>query len=172
MGGAVRARRVRPEAVALCWKAREALIEQALGWEACPFLERQRMLLDFRVRAGKPVDEWLEILGQLERELVAGPGGQVHPAPLDRLAAFYDHLGDLGCGHPIEPAWRDHELRDVDSRASDIRRLADLLEAASLAAPPSSAVRPSRVGDLRLGSSGGGASLGARSLAEPRDSMR
>jgi hypothetical protein len=128
MGTAIRAWRVRPEAVALCWKAREALIEQALDWDARPFLERQRMLREFRVRAGRPVDEWLEILGRLERELIAGPGGHVDPAPLDQLAAFYDHLGDQDCVHGIEPAWRVHELRDVDHRAADVRRLADLLE--------------------------------------------
>jgi hypothetical protein len=122
---AIRARRIRPEAVALCWKAREDLIEQALDWAARPFLERQRRLLDFRMRSGKPVDEWLEILGQLERELVAGPGERVTPAPLDRLAAFYDHLGDENAvGH----AWRYYDLRDVDRRAADVRRLADLLE--------------------------------------------
>ena len=128
---AIRARRVRPEAVALCWKAREALIEQAIDWEARPFLERQRLLLDFRVRAGKPVDEWLEILGRLERELVSGPGEAVSPAPLDRLAALYDHLGDTDAvGH----AWRDPELREVDRRAADVRRLADLLEPVQAAA--------------------------------------
>jgi hypothetical protein len=122
---AIRARRVRPEAVALCWKAREDLIEQAIDWEARPFLERQRMLLDFRMRAGKPVDEWLEILGRLQRELVSGPGAPVGPAPLDRLAAFYDHLGDVDA---IGRAWHDYELREVDRRAADVRRLADLLE--------------------------------------------
>lgn len=128
MGSAIRAWRVRPEAVSLCWKARQALIDQALDWEARPFLERQRMLLEFRVRAGRPVDDWLEILGRLERELVAGPGGHVEPAPLDRLAAFYDHLRDLDCADIREPAWRTPELRDVDRRAADVRRLADLLE--------------------------------------------
>jgi hypothetical protein len=128
MGSAIRAWRVRPAAVALCWKAREALIEQAIDWDSRPFLERQRMLLEFRVRAGKPVDEWLEILGRLERELISGPGARVEPAPLDRLAAFYDHLGDLARGYAIEPACREHELRDVDRRAADIRQLADLLE--------------------------------------------
>ncbi|MGZ6214588.1 MAG: hypothetical protein ACXWMG_06530 [Candidatus Limnocylindria bacterium] len=125
MGAAIRARRVRPEAVALCWKAREALIEQAIDWNARPFLERQQMLREFRVRAGRPVDEWLEVLGRIERELISGPGAPVESAPLDRLAAFYDHLGDVDViGH----AWRDPELREVDRRAADVRRLADLLE--------------------------------------------
>ena len=125
MGAAIRARRVRPEAVARCWKAREELIELAIDWDARPFLERQQLLRDFRVRAGRPVDEWLAILGRIERELISGPGERVGPAPLDRLAAFYDHLGDVDAiGH----AWRDPELRDVDRRAADVRRLADLLE--------------------------------------------
>jgi len=128
MGSTVRTRRVRPEAVALCWRAREALIEQAIDWEARPFLERQRMLREFRLRAGKPVDEWLEILGRLERELDSGVGWHVEPAPLDRLAAFYDHLGELVRWHAIEPAPFGHGLRDVDRRAVEIRRLADLLE--------------------------------------------
>ena len=128
MGSAIRTWRVRPEAVALCWQAREALIEQAIDWNTRPFLERQRMLREFRLRAGKPVDEWLEILGRLERELASGSDGHLEPAPLDRLAAFYDHLGDLACGYAIAPAPRDHELRPVDRRAADIRRLADVLE--------------------------------------------
>lgn len=128
MGPAILARRVRPEAAALCWTAREALIEQAIDWSARPFVERQRMLLEFRMRTGKPVDEWLEILGRLERELISGPGEHVSPVPLDRLAAFFDHLGDLDCGYADEPAWRNHELRNVDHRAADVRRLADLLE--------------------------------------------
>ncbi len=127
-GSAIRAWRVRPEAAALCWKARQALLEQAIDWDARPFLERQRTLLDFRLRTGKPVDEWLEVLGRLARELFSGPAGRVAPAPLDRLAAFYDHLGDLDCEPPREPAWRDPELRDGDHRAVDVRRLADLLE--------------------------------------------
>lgn len=116
---------MRPEAVALCWKSREALIEQAIDWETRPFLERQRLLLEFRVRAGKAVDEWLETLGRLERELVAGPGEAVSPAPLDRLAAFYDHLGDTDA---VGQGRRDLELGEVDRRAADVRRLADLLE--------------------------------------------
>lgn len=128
MGPTIRAWRVRPEAVALCWKAREALIEQAIDWNALPYLERQLMLREFRVRAGKPVQEWLEVLGRLERELLAGPGGHVEPAPLDRLAAFYDHLGDVDRGRPVGSAWREPELRDVDQRAAEVRRLADLLE--------------------------------------------
>ncbi len=134
MSLAIRAWRVRPEAVALCWKAREALIEQALDWEARPFLERQRMFREFRLRAGKPVAEWLEVLGRLERDLVAGPGGRVEPAPLDRLAAFYDHLGDVDFGPGVEHAWRDPELRSVDCRAAVVRRLADLLEPVSAVA--------------------------------------
>ena len=128
MGSAIRAWRVRPAAIALCSKAREALIEQAIDWDARPFLERQLMLREFRVRAGKPVDEWLEVLGRLQRELISGPGVHVEPVPLDRLAAFYDHLGDLARGYALEPAYREHELRDVDRRAADIRQLADLLE--------------------------------------------
>ena len=133
MSSAIRARRVRPEAVTLCWKAREALIEQAIDWNARPFVERQLMLREFRLRAGKPVDEWLEVLGRLERDLVAGPGLPIQPAPLDRLAAFFDHLGDLAGGYAVELGCRDHELRDVDCRAADIRRLADLLEPVKVA---------------------------------------
>lgn len=120
-----RARRIRPEAVALCWKARQDLIDQASDWAARPFVERQRMLLDFRTRAGRPVDAWLEILGKLERELIAGPGASVTPVPLDRLAAFYDHLGD---DDAIGYARRSYDRRDDDRRAADVRRLADLLE--------------------------------------------
>jgi hypothetical protein len=128
MGLAIRAWRIRPEAIALCWQAREALFEQALDWDARPFLERQRMLREFRVRAGRPVGEWLELLGCLERELISGPGCHVGPVPLDRLAAFYDHLGDKDCAPVVERAWRDPELRSVDCRAAVVRRLADLLE--------------------------------------------
>ena len=128
---AIRAWRIRPEAVTLCWKAREALIEQAIDWDARPFLERQRMLREFRVRAGRPVQEWLEILGRLERDLISGPGTHIEPAPLDRLAAFYDHLGDVDCSPVVERAWRDPELRSVDCRAAVVRRLADLLEPVS-----------------------------------------
>jgi hypothetical protein len=125
---AIRAWRVRPEAAALCWKAREALMEQAIDWNARPYIERQRLLREFRLRTGKSVDAWLEILGRLERALIAGPGEPVEPAPLDRLAAFYDHLEDLDYAHANELSWREPELRDVDQRASDVRRLADLLE--------------------------------------------
>ena len=128
MGSAIRGWRVRPEAVALCWRAREALIEQAVDWDSRPFLERQRILREFRLRTGRPVDAWLEVLGRLERQLIAGPATRVDPAPLDRLAAFYDHLGDLAHGYTNEPWRRDHELRCVDPRAEDVRRLADVLE--------------------------------------------
>ena len=130
-GSAIRAWRVRPEAIALCWTARETLIELALDWDARPFLERQLLLREFRVRTGRPVSDWLTTLGRLERELIAGPGTHIEPAPLDRLAAFYDHIGDVDCERATELAWRDPELRHVDCRAAVVRRLADLLEPVS-----------------------------------------
>jgi hypothetical protein len=135
MTSSIRARRVRPEAVALCWRAREALLDQALDWDTLPFLERQRVLLEFRVRTGKPVQEWLAILGRLERDLIAGPGRGVDPVPLDRLAAFYDHLSDLAGVHAGDTVWRVAELRDVDRRSMEIRRLADLLEPVQALSP-------------------------------------
>ena len=130
---AIGAWRVRPEAVNLCRCVREALIEQAIDWDARPFLERQLMLREFRVRTGKPVAAWLEDLGQLERELIAGPGRDVVAVPLDRLAAFYDHLGDVDVA-VVEPAWRNPEFRSADCRARIVRRLADLLEPVHLVA--------------------------------------
>jgi hypothetical protein len=118
-------------ATELCWQARETLMEQALDWHTLPFVERQWMLREFRQRAGMPVDPCLETLGRLERGLVADPAG-VEPASLDKLAAFYDHLGDLALGYLQDPAWREDELRRVGRWAADVRRLADVLEPADL----------------------------------------
>ena len=87
------------------------------------------MLRDFKQRAGMPVEGWLEWLDQLEARIESGrrdgpEGEQKHIA---RLAAFYDHLGELARGYVKDADQRDEQLRVVAAWRSEVDELAAAL---------------------------------------------
>ena len=113
-------------AASQCHAVRETLAEQAAGWRARPFFERQWMLRDFKQRAGMPVERWVEALDGLEARLRAGDGaGGLRDLPaLDRLAGFYGHLADLAAGYVKDPAARDAQIAVVRGWQAEVERLA------------------------------------------------
>jgi len=113
--------------LALCKKVRQTLAEQAAGWKERSLFEQQWMLRSFKKYAGFPVEQWLEILARLEGCAGTGEGlADVH-APLDRLASFYDHLGELAKGYIKDPAQREENLAIVAGWRDDALQLFRLL---------------------------------------------
>jgi hypothetical protein len=72
-----------------------------------------------------PVERWLKSLDRLEEHL-RGPGrpGDVsHLPPLEKLAAFYEHLADLARGYVKDPAERDAQVAVVSGWQAEVERL-------------------------------------------------
>jgi hypothetical protein len=123
---AVRAASAPPETLELVREVRTTLAEQAAGWKRRSFFERQWLVRDFKQRAGMPVERWLETLSDLERELEGGSVGG--PAvPIDRLADFYRHMGDLARGYVKDEREREEQLRIVGGWEAQARRLLEAL---------------------------------------------
>ena len=108
-----------------CGRVRTTLVEQAEGWRHRSFFERQWIVRDFKQRSGLPVEGWLELLRRLEEALSEG---EVRPldeqrAQLGRLAAFYEHLGDLARGYVRDPAQREEQLQTVAGWRNEVMEL-------------------------------------------------
>jgi NAD(P)-dependent dehydrogenase (short-subunit alcohol dehydrogenase family) len=112
-----------------CQRVRATLVEQSAGWKERSFFERQWMLRDFKQRAGMPVERWLESLGQLEERLSDGRlhGVRDQRPALERLAAFYGHLGELARGYVKDPRQRDEQLELTAGWKADVERLIEEL---------------------------------------------
>ena len=109
--------------LALCKKVRQTLAEQAAGWKERSLFEQQWMLRSFKKYAGFPVEQWLDMLARLEGCAQTGEGlGDIH-APLDRLASFYGHLGELAKGYIKDPAQREENLAIVAGWRDDALQL-------------------------------------------------
>jgi NAD(P)-dependent dehydrogenase (short-subunit alcohol dehydrogenase family) len=125
-----------PRALALCRAVRSTLAEQSAGWQARSVFERQWLVRAFRRVAGRPVEEWLDTLAQLEDALErrdADALATVH-APLERLAAYYAHLHEMARGYVRDPAQRAEQLRIVAGWRDEVEALRALL-AGDTAAP-------------------------------------
>lgn len=101
----------RHQAQALCEAVYVTLREQSEGWKSRSLFERQWVIRDFKKTAGMPVEEWLLSLDRLKGEL-AGDGSFTH-LPLEKLAAYYEHLADLAKGYEKDPAKLQENLRHV-----------------------------------------------------------
>jgi NAD(P)-dependent dehydrogenase (short-subunit alcohol dehydrogenase family) len=115
----------RRQAQAWCEAVRVTLQEQSDGWKQRSLFERQWVLRDFRKTAGMPVEEWLETLRQLEKNLTRGI--HTHP-PLEKLAAYYEHLAELAKGYERNPAKLEENLRQVYRWRDEVNELATLIE--------------------------------------------
>jgi hypothetical protein len=101
----------REQALALCERVRTTLKEQAESWKHRPLFERQWVVRDFRKTTGMPVEEWLLALASLEDGLRRGTSGAC--PPLEKLAAYYEHLADLAKGYEKDSAKLQENLRAV-----------------------------------------------------------
>ncbi len=92
---------------------RDTLAQQADGWKQRSFFERQWMLREFRQRVGMPVERCLEALSS----------GGIDTATIEKLEAFYVHMGELARGYVKDPAQRDEQVAITAGWVSEVRRL-------------------------------------------------
>ena len=105
----------------LCERVHKTLKEQSDGWKQRSIFERQWVIRDFKKTAGMPVEEWLDALATLKRELQTD--GSVKPLPLEKLAGYYNHLAELAKGYEKDPAKLEENLRLVYSWKDEVERL-------------------------------------------------
>ncbi len=92
---------------------RKTLAGQAEGWKQRSFFERQWMLREFKQRVGMPVERCLEALAI----------GRVDATMLEKLEAFYTHMGELARGYVKDPAQREEQVAITAGWVSEVRRL-------------------------------------------------
>jgi NAD(P)-dependent dehydrogenase (short-subunit alcohol dehydrogenase family) len=117
------------QALAVCRRVRQTLLEQSAGWKERPIFERQWVIRTFRQRAHLSADEWLETLRQMEQLLQTQDGGGLASlnAPLLGLADYYAYLREMAKGYVKDPAQREEQLAIVKGWQDDVEHLADLL---------------------------------------------
>jgi hypothetical protein len=115
----------REQAAALCERVRTTLKEQSEGWKHRPLFERQWVVRDFRKTTGMPVEEWLLALGSLEDGLRRGSATTC--PPLEKLAAYYEHLADLAKGYEKDSAKLQENLRAVYGWRDEVAELAKMI---------------------------------------------
>ena len=115
----------RKHAQALCEAVRVTLREQSEGWKSRSLFERQWVVRDFKKTAGMPVEEWLSSLEHLEDGL-RDEGTVTHP-PLEKLAAYYEHLADLAKGYEKDNARLEESLRHVYGWRDEVQALEKML---------------------------------------------
>ena len=110
---------------ALCARVHKTLQEQSDGWKKRSLFERQWVIRDFKKTAGMPAEEWLDALGNLERELQSG--GPVVRLPLEKLAGYYHHLAELAKGYEKDPAKLEENLHYVNGWKEEVEQLSQEL---------------------------------------------
>lgn len=102
----------------LCRQVHKTLQEQHQDWKKRSLFERQWVIRDFKKSAGMPVEEWLLTLERLEQSL----GGQaaMQKPPLEKLAAYYEHLANLAKGYEKDPEKLQASLRHVYSWRDEV----------------------------------------------------
>ncbi len=114
----------REQVRALCEAVRLTLKAQSDDWKRRSLFERQWVIRDFRKTAGMPVEEWLDMLQQLEENL--GRGVVSHP-PLEKLAGYYNHLAELAKGYEKDPAKLQDNLRHVYGWKDEVEKLEKMI---------------------------------------------
>jgi hypothetical protein len=112
-------------AQALCEAVLVTLQEQSDGWRSRSLFERQWVIRDFKKVAGMPVEEWLRTLQDLHDGLSGD--GAITPPPLDKLAGYYEHLGELAKGYEKDSARLEEDLRHVYRWREEVQALDEML---------------------------------------------
>jgi NAD(P)-dependent dehydrogenase (short-subunit alcohol dehydrogenase family) len=88
------------QALELCRQARRTLSEQSTAWHKLPLFDRKWMLSNFRKVTGFTDEEWLDKLDGLAQALEDrdGAGLAAVEAPVENLAAYWEHLQELAGG--------------------------------------------------------------------------
>lgn len=91
--------------------------------------ERQWMMRDFKQRVGMPAERCLEMLSGLESGLQAGSGASTESAApmLEKLAGFYQHLGQLAAGYVKDAEQRREQIAITGGWTAEVVQLLDSL---------------------------------------------
>ena len=114
----------RKQARVLCEAVLVTLKEQSDGWKSRSLFERQWVIRDFKKTTGMPAAEWLSVLKHLSESL--GSDGSVTQLPLERLAAYYEHLADLAKGYEKDKMKLEENLRHVYHWRDEVNELEKL----------------------------------------------
>ena len=115
----------RAQASALCAQVLSTLREQSDEWKRRSLFERQWVIRDFKKTAGMPVEEWLTALAGLKQGLEIG--SSLSRPPLEKLAAYYNHLAELAKGYEKDPTKLEENLRHVYRWRDEVEQLSQLL---------------------------------------------
>jgi NAD(P)-dependent dehydrogenase (short-subunit alcohol dehydrogenase family) len=114
------------QAAVMCGKVRETLKEQSDGWKHRSIFERQWVIRDFKKTSGMSADEWLDALDSLGKALYSH--SQFNRPPLEKLAAYYDHLAEMAKGYEKDRAKLEENLRFVYGWRDEVIQLDNLLK--------------------------------------------
>jgi NAD(P)-dependent dehydrogenase (short-subunit alcohol dehydrogenase family) len=119
-------------------QVRTTLAEQSADWKRRSIFEQQWLARTFRQHAGRPVEQWLELLGRLETLSVQLDGSAVADldVPVDALARYYDHLAETAKGYVKDPAQREEQVRIVRGWQAECDALDEVLHAGRFRGEP------------------------------------
>jgi NAD(P)-dependent dehydrogenase (short-subunit alcohol dehydrogenase family) len=114
----------------LTHRVRTTLAEQSADWKRRSIFEQQWLVRSFKQAAGRPVEQWLELLGHLDTLAEAGDGAGVMAldVPLAALARYYSQLAEMARGYVKDPIQREEQLAIVHGWQSDCEVLDGLLK--------------------------------------------
>ena len=118
------------QALILCRSVHKTLSEQSASWKDRSVFERQWCIRTFRQKASMPVDEWFQVLKQLEAALQQKDTDTLKSinASLDYLAAYYAHLHEMAKGYIKDPAQREEQLGIIKNWQKEAEELSSLLK--------------------------------------------
>ncbi|MDW7675519.1 MAG: SDR family oxidoreductase [Bacillota bacterium] len=113
----------------ICKRVLEAFIDQHDGWKKRPLFERMWVLRDFNKHASMPVDQWLNILTNMQA--ACGEGNikallQIK-APINKLVAYIIHLQDLAKGYVKDKNELEKSLMYLKKWQQDTEALESLM---------------------------------------------
>ncbi len=96
----------------LTGKVSSTLAEQHADWKRRSIFEQQWLVRSFKQSAGRPAEQWLELLGRLETLASAGDARGVAEldVPLEALARYYHHLAEMAKGYVKDPVQREEQV--------------------------------------------------------------
>ena len=115
---------------ALSGKIRTTLAEQSADWKRRSNFEQQWLIRSFKQQAGRPVEQWLELLIRIESLAGQGEGAGILAldAPLNLLSRYYSQLADMAKGYVKDPVQREEQLGIVHAWQAECDQLDGLLK--------------------------------------------
>jgi NAD(P)-dependent dehydrogenase (short-subunit alcohol dehydrogenase family) len=117
------------QALELCRQVLATLDKYVTDLKDRSLFERQWVLRDFKQRAGRSTEEWLNDLRQLENALATGDAHSAQTSvPLERLAGYYHHLQDLARGYVKDSTTLHEYLGVVQTWEDQARELGQIIK--------------------------------------------